>query len=98
MSNRREFLRGALACAGAGALVRSSAAVSAPPRLASDPFTLGVASGYPTSESVVLWTRLAPTPLAPGGGMPPIVVPVQWELALDERMSSVIRRGTEYAA
>ena len=34
-----------------------------------DPFTLGVASGDPDATSVVLWTRLAPDPLA-GGGMP----------------------------
>ena len=35
---------------------------------ASNPFTLGVASGYPQNDSVVLWTRLAPDPLS-GGGM-----------------------------
>src|ERR1700752_2169323 len=33
------------------------------------PFTLGVASGDPEPDGVVLWTRLAPDPLA-GGGMP----------------------------
>ena len=33
------------------------------------PFTLGVASGDPTPDGVVLWTRLAPRPLD-GGGMP----------------------------
>ncbi len=35
---------------------------------ASNPFTLGVASGNPKDDSVVLWTRLAPVPLS-GGGM-----------------------------
>ena len=34
------------------------------------PFTLGVASGDPVPDGVVLWTRLAPDPLVPGGGMP----------------------------
>ena len=32
-------------------------------------FTLGVASGDPLADSVILWTRLAPAPLA-GGGLP----------------------------
>ena len=31
-----------------------------------NPFTLGVASGDPTSDGVVLWTRLAPYPLNGG--------------------------------
>jgi len=48
------------------------------PRFKANPFTLGVASGYPGPDSVVLWTRLAPQPLAPGGGMAAEVVPVEW--------------------
>ena len=38
-------------------------------RFSQDPFTLGIASGYPGPGSVVLWTRLAPTPFAPNGGL-----------------------------
>ncbi len=96
MTSRRDFLLSSLAFTGSSALVRRSA-VASPTKLTSNPFTLGVASGYPSPESVVLWTRLAPTPLEPGGGMPAAVVPVDWELAADEGMTSVIRRGTEYA-
>ena len=44
------------------------------------PFSLGVASGDPLPDGIVLWTRLAPQPLD-GGGMPMVPVPVQWELA-----------------
>lgn len=67
-------------------------------RFKEDPFTLGVASGYPTSESVVLWTRLAPSPLEPGGGLPrDAVVPVTWEVASDSRMRNVVRTGVFYA-
>lgn len=63
-----------------------------------DPFTLGVASGYPTTESVVLWTRLAPSPSEPGGGMArDVVVPVTWELASDDQMRKVLRSGVFYA-
>ena len=35
-----------------------------------DPFTLGVASGMPRPDSVVIWTRLAPRPHERGGGLP----------------------------
>src|SRR5918999_2559524 len=34
------------------------------------PFTLGIASGDPAPDGVVLWTRLAPAPFEPDGGMP----------------------------
>src|SRR5687767_12204339 len=56
------------------------------------PFTLGVASGDPAPDSVVLWTRLAPEPLA-GGGMPRERVEVEWQVAEDEGMSRVVRNG-----
>ncbi|AFY43518.1 alkaline phosphatase [Nostoc sp. PCC 7107] len=65
-------------------------------RFSSYPFTLGVASGDPLPDSVVLWTRLAPDPLN-GGGMPPRNVVVHWEVALDENMRKVVRRGKTLA-
>ena len=58
-----------------------------------DPFTLGVASGMPRQDSVVLWTRLAPRPQEPLGGLPEAPIRVQWELAEDERFSIGLRRG-----
>ena len=39
---------------------------STPRQIAKDPFTLGVASGDPLPDSVVLWTRLAPAPVRAG--------------------------------
>ena len=42
-----------------------------PLRVRSDPFTLGVASGDPHPDSVMLRTRLVPRPLQPDGGMGP---------------------------
>jgi alkaline phosphatase D len=61
-----------------------------------DPFTLGVASGYPSPEGVVLWTRLAPEPLSPdgAGGMMRDAVDVAWEVAEDRAMQRVVRRST----
>ncbi|GHJ93714.1 alkaline phosphatase [Streptomyces sp. NE5-10] len=62
-------------------------------RIAEDPFTLGVASGDPLPGSVLLWTRLAPRPFEPGGGLPAERVSVHWELARDERFARTVRRG-----
>src|SRR5215813_7612404 len=62
-----------------------------------NPFTLGVASGNPGPDSVILWTRLAPEPLAPDpdrpGGMPPEPVAVRWEVGLDDRLTQIVRNG-----
>ncbi len=75
-------------------------AASAPARAATqlppgaDPFTLGVASGMPRPDSVVLWTRLAPQPYAPLGGLPDAPIDVRWEMALDEKFSRGQRSGT----
>ena len=65
---------------------------SADPRFQSSPFTLGVASGDPMPDGVVLWTRLAPDPLN-GGGMTPERVTVNWRVAEDDGMRNVVRRG-----
>lgn len=59
-------------------------------------FSLGVASGEPTPNSCILWTRLAPFPLA-DGGMPPIAVDVAWTVSEDEKFTRVVRRGTAIA-
>jgi len=68
MSSRREFLSrlSAFGLAVAGfprlpMLVR--------PRFIADPFSLGVGSGDPGPDGVVLWSRLAPDPLRAGEGL-----------------------------
>ena len=66
-------------------------------RFSRNPFTLGVASGDVTQDSVVLWTRLAPEPLAVDGGVGQAAIPVQWELFQDKDMQRLIRRGEELA-
>ena len=60
------------------------------------PFTLGVASGDPLPDGVVLWTRLAPRPFE-GGGMPMTNVAVDWEVARDARFQGVAQKGTAIA-
>ena len=87
MTGRRSFL---IAAALSPALLR--AAGRRPPRFESDPYTLGIASGYPRSDRVVIWTRLAPKPLE-GGGMDPGAADVAWEVAEDEGFRRVARKG-----
>ncbi|MCG8589740.1 MAG: alkaline phosphatase D family protein [Proteobacteria bacterium] len=63
-----------------------------PPLPSGDLFSLGVASGDPFDRGLVLWTRLAPEPLA-GGGMDPVPVDVEWELATDPGLQNVVQAG-----
>ncbi|MBD2439215.1 alkaline phosphatase [Nostoc sp. FACHB-110] len=92
---RRSFLLGAGLFTGL-AITSQWEPVLARIRFSSYPFTLGVASGDPLPDSVVLWTRLAPDPLN-GGGMPTRNVMVHWEIALDENMRKVVQRGKTLA-
>ncbi len=61
------------------------------------PFTLGIASGDPLADGVVLWTRLAPEPHLHHGGMGNAVVPVRWQVAHDRQFARLVREGTETA-
>src|SRR5215510_16593981 len=61
------------------------------------PFSLGVASGEPAADGFVIWTRLAPEPLAPWGGMSPAPAVVTWEVAADAGMGMVIKSGSAIA-
>jgi alkaline phosphatase D len=97
MSTRRKFLASTLAVAGVGLVASRDARPADDIRFGKNPFTLGIASGYPTPDGMVLWTRLALEPLAPDGGLPPEVIPVKWEVATDDRMHNVIQHGTTYA-
>jgi alkaline phosphatase D len=80
---RRAFL-GSLLALGAVPLLGQ-------PRFRSDPFTLGVASGYPHPGGFVLWTRLM-------GELDPVAIPVHWEVASDESMRSIVAAGVAEAS
>ncbi len=77
----------------ASPMVRKRALAAGEPPGGSFPFTLGIASGMPRADSVVLWTRLAPLPHEIDGGLPGVQVTVRWELAEDERFSRGLRTG-----
>jgi len=66
------------------------------PKFKENPFSLGVASGDPSPTGFVLWTRLAPDPLH-DGGMPADFVNVRWQVAEDEQMTKVVKKGTAIA-
>lgn len=94
---RRNLLIGAgTTMAGLAIATQLPKRVIAQPKFSDYPFSLGVASGEPLPDSVVLWTRLAPNPLK-GGGMPQQNVSVQWQVAADEKMRQVVRRGSAIA-
>lgn len=67
MIARRQLLARAAALAGAALLPGAWTPAVAATRLADFPFTLGVASGEPTPDGLVLCTRLAPRPLEADG-------------------------------
>ena len=92
---RRRVLRAAATLALAAFAAPAALAQVPPPRIRfkADPFTLGVGSGYPRPDRVALWTRLAPSPLEPSGGMQPENVDVVWEVASDEGFARIVASG-----
>jgi alkaline phosphatase D len=92
--SRREFNRMAAA---AGALTLLPLRESqAQVRFASPPFQLGVASGDPTADGFVIWTRLAPEPMDTGY-LGQTIFEVAWEVAEDESFASIAKQGTSWA-
>lgn len=90
--HRRRFLTGALVAA--PALLVSGRALAA-----TDPFALGVAAGEPEPDGFVIWTRIAPDPLAEdglGGNHDP--VPVRWEVASDADFRHRVQAGEAIAS
>ena len=97
MLTRRELLSGAGALATLALTGHTLAGCArARARFSDHPFTLGVASGDPRPDGVVLWTRLAPEPLKPAAACRPEPVPVGWEVAADERMRARRAEGQRH--
>jgi alkaline phosphatase D len=101
---RREFLAAAVAttlaaCSDGGSsdgdaatTTTGASPTTTAPDFASDPFTLGVASGDPLHDRVVLWTMLRPEE-----DLPDTDVDVEWEVGLDEDLSEVVASGSARA-
>ncbi|MBC7548243.1 MAG: alkaline phosphatase D family protein [Polaromonas sp.] len=88
-TSRRQLLQWAAASTSALWLPSSARSQGAP---ADNPFGIGVASGSPRHDSVVLWTRLLQID---GRRLDPQAGPqaVRWELAHDERFSRIEQSG-----
>ncbi|HET8691836.1 MAG TPA: alkaline phosphatase D family protein [Steroidobacteraceae bacterium] len=91
---RRDFVRFA---GGAGALAllplrRAAAQV----RFPNSPFQLGVASGDPSADGFVIWTRLAPEPLDTGF-LGQAIFEVDWDVAEDAAFTRLAKQGTAWA-
>jgi alkaline phosphatase D len=84
MMQRRTLLRGGGALIVAPALLRHARGADLPR------FALGIASGQPRPDGMVLWTLLT------GAGLPERVT-VRWELAHDEAFTQIAARGDEVA-
>ncbi len=91
---RREFHRLA-AAAGALAVVPFGSA-RAQVRFASPPFQLGVASGDPSADGFVIWTRLAPEPFD-SGYLGQTIFEVAWEVAEDAGFARIVKQGIAWA-
>jgi alkaline phosphatase D len=96
---RRTLLKGLAATGAALAVPRlfDPAAAAAP--ASKGIFGYGVASGDPTADSVILWTRATPPagkgePVAtPGSGLGR-PIPVLWQVARDAKFTRQVARGT----
>jgi len=91
---RRTFNRMAAA---AGALtILPFGSASAQLRFGSPPFQLGVASGDPSADGFVIWTRLAPEPFDPTV-LGQTIFEVSWEVAEDAAFTRIAKQGMAWA-
>jgi alkaline phosphatase D len=95
MMNRRTLLQSSAWLILAYPMRRVSA-FQATPQFVCDPFSAGVASGDPTSHSIVLWTRLVPDANRTQEWQRESVA-VEWQISSDESMSHIVRSGRVFA-
>jgi alkaline phosphatase D len=95
-AGRRLFLLDAARLAAAASSLAAHASHAAPVAGSAYPFSLGVASGAPLPDSVILWTRVLADPLS-SAAPAPLAVPLRWEVAHDEGFRRIAARGTAVA-
>ena len=97
MPLRRHLLKAAMAGVGLALVPRSVQAARLRLRkFATNPFTLGVASGYPTDDGMVLWTRLAPN-IDSDEELADSDFILTYEIATDPNFSRRVQSGTVVA-
>ena len=95
-ADRRRFLIASSLATAVGALPAWARAGEA---LAHDPFTLGIASGDPQPDNILIWTRLSAPPAYLGSDIAPELAPqtVYWEVAHDEQFRQPVAQGQSMA-
>jgi alkaline phosphatase D len=89
-TSRRTLLRGSAALIAVPWLLSHATSSRAADNNTLPRFGLGIASGHPRADGVVLWTRLT------GADLPERST-VQWEIARDEGFREIVARGDETA-
>ena len=90
------LLSGARLAGLAAALGLPTPAVADAPKARAYPFALGVASGSPLPDSVILWTRILSDPLN-AASTPQVALAVRWEVAHDQAFTRIAAKGTATA-
>jgi alkaline phosphatase D len=93
LNDRRQWLQ--MAASAAGAMCLPGAAWAQNPNPDKYPFELGVASGSPTHDGVVLWTRCL---LGGSNHTKAQDVTVRWEVANDVHFRQIVQKGLSNAA
>ncbi len=89
--NRRELIQLAATAAGLQAISHKAYSQTV---FTNHPFKLGIASGAPTPDGVVLWTKLISDELFGFGHQP---IDVTWQVAHDEKFERLALQGTSTA-
>lgn len=98
LTRRAALSRSLALAAGASAFLSARGSrAAAPVRFTADPFKLGVASGDPSADGFVIWTRLAPNPLEPDSGLGNQAVEVKWTVAADPAFKTIVQAGEAVA-
>ena len=93
---RRSFLRGAAQLIALAACCDLAGSTAAGANGAAYPFSLGVASGSPLPNSVILWTRILADPLSTAP-VAPVAISVRWEVAEDDAFRRIVAMGSASA-
>ncbi|MGA0570712.1 alkaline phosphatase D family protein [Variovorax sp. VNK109] len=93
--NRRRLLQLA---AGSATLLWLPRSAWSQPRISSNPFALGVASGSPSPDGMVLWTRLVSGGFTGVSALSQGPVTVRWEVAHDEAFMRIAKSGVAQAS
>jgi len=91
---RRRFVQHAVAASALA--IAPIGRLAAQVKFSEYPFKLGVASGDPSADGFVLWTRLAPEPHEPEQ-LGQVTFEVDWDVAEDPAFARIVAQGTALA-